>query len=182
MKANLGTGLLTPGTAKLRGERKSQICRDRRRAWQEEGRSAARRGDALHRAGCMLYWAEGAKERNRVTFANSDANMVRVFAAFLRESLRVPNEDFTVRLNVYLGNGLSIEEVEKCWLRNLDLPRSCLRGHQVDHFPTSSSGKKVNRLPYGVCALRVKRSTWIVQHIFGAIQEYAGFEEANWLG
>jgi len=37
-------------------------------------------------------------------------------------------------------------------------------------------------LPYRVCALTVARSTPIVQHIFGAIQEYGGFEEPAWLG
>ncbi len=130
----------------------------------------------------MLYWAEGSKDRNQLCFANSDVNMVKAFVSFLRECLEVPDEDFTIRLNVYLGNGLSIEAIEDHWLRALSLPRSCLRGHQINHFPTSSSGKRVNRLPYGVCALRVNKSTWIVQHIFGAIQEYAGFEEPRWLG
>src|SRR5215217_3075381 len=32
-------------------------CRAARLAWQEEGRRAALEGDALHQAGCMLYWA-----------------------------------------------------------------------------------------------------------------------------
>jgi hypothetical protein len=56
-----------------------------------------------------------------------------------------------------------------------------LRKHTLNHLPTSSSGGKKNKLPYGVCALRVLRSTRIVQHIYGAIQEYAGFEEPRWL-
>ena len=43
----------------------------------------------------------------------------------------------------------------------------------LNHFPTSSSGKKRNRLPYGVCTLSVARSTRLVQHIYGAIQQYA---------
>jgi len=38
-----------------------------------------------------------------------------------------------------------------------------------------------NKLPYGVCSIRVRRSTRIVQHIYGAIQEYAGFDEPRWL-
>ena len=67
------------------------------------------------------------------------------------------------------------------WLRALQLPRECLRGHTLNHRPTSSSGKKTNKLPYGVCTLRVRRSTWLVQHIYGAIQEYGGFEEPRWL-
>ena len=107
--------------------------------------------------------------------------MVRSFAAFLRDSFDVPDEDFVVRLNVYLNNGLTLEEVEDHWLTALDLPRSCLRGHQLNHYPTSSSGRK-RSLPYGVCTLRVRRSTPILQHIYGAIQEYGGFEEPKWLG
>jgi hypothetical protein len=36
-------------------------------------------------------------------------------------------------------------------------------------------------LPYGVCSIRILRSTHLVQHTFGAIQEYAGFDEPRWL-
>jgi hypothetical protein len=38
----------------------------------------------------------------------------------------------------------------------------------------------MNRLPYGTCRLSV-HSTAIVQHIYGAIQEYAGFDRPEWL-
>jgi hypothetical protein len=81
---------------------------------------------------------------------------------------------------VYLGNGLSIAQIEDYWLAALDLPRSCLCKHSIDFKPTSSSGLKRNKLPYGVCTVRV-HSTQIVQHIFGAIQEYGGFDEPRWL-
>lgn len=130
----------------------------------------------------MLYWAEGSKDKNQLCFANSDAGMMSFFIRFLRESFELPDEAFALRLNVYLGNGLSLEEIEQRWLGALALPRSSLRGHQLNHFPTSSSGRRRNKLPYGVCSLRVAKSTWIVQHIFGAIQEYAGFEQPAWLG
>ena len=39
---------------------------------------------------------------------------------------------------------------------------------------------KLSLLPYGVGTLSCC-STAIVQHIYGAIQEYAGFEEPRWL-
>jgi hypothetical protein len=42
------------------------------------------------------------------------------------------------------------------------------------------SDKSRNVLPYGVCAIRVHR-TRAVQHIFGAIQEYAGIDKPEWL-
>jgi hypothetical protein len=159
----------------------SQKNRDRRKSYQEEGRRKAREADPLHLAGCMLYWAEGAKNRNSLTFGNSDREMVVFFAGFVRLFFDAPPNRFTFRLNVYTNNGLSVAEIEDHWLDALKLPRMCLRGHTLNHKPTSSSGMKPNKLPYGVGTIRVLRSTPIVQHIFGAIQEYGGFEEPRWL-
>ena len=88
---------------------------------------------------------------------------------------------FSIGLNVYLGNGLTLAEIEGEWLSALELPSRCALKHVVDNRPTSSSGKRKNKLPYGVCTLKVRRSTPIVQHIYGAIQEYAGFDEPAWL-
>jgi DNA-binding transcriptional ArsR family regulator len=107
-------------------------------------------------------------------------NMVRFFCRFLREALGVPDSAMTVRLNVYTGNGLTMEEIEDRWLNALGLDRRTLRKHTVNHFPTSSSGRKLNKLPLGVCALRAY-DTRLVQHIYGAIQEYGGFDEPRWL-
>ncbi|MGH2982202.1 MAG: hypothetical protein ACRDKV_09210 [Solirubrobacterales bacterium] len=166
--------------AKLRGENWKELNRQRRLAYQREGRSRARQGDALHEAGCMLYWAEGSKKRNTVAFSNSDLHMVCFFKRFLTQCFEFKPASLTLRLNVYTGNGLSVRAIEDYWLRALKLPRTCLRGHTLNHMPTSSSGRKKNRLPYGVCTLRLN-DTGIVQHIYGAIQEYAGFEEPRWL-
>jgi hypothetical protein len=159
----------------------SEKNRMRRRAWQQEGRERARNGDRLHQAGCMLYWAEGSKNRNQVVLANSDRAMVVYFCRFLRECFGLGSDDFSVRLNVYTTNGLTLREIEDHWLWALEFPRSCLRKHSLNHNPTSSSGRKRNKLPYGVCTVRVLRSTRIVQHIYGAIQEYVGFDEPSWL-
>ena len=55
---------------------------------QEEGRQLARRAEPLHIAGCMLYWAEGAKSRNQLRFTNSDPEMTAFFVRFLRTYFR----------------------------------------------------------------------------------------------
>jgi hypothetical protein len=165
---------------RARGDNWRAINRARRDAYQREGRERARQVDELHLAGCMLYWGEGAKERNIVKFANSDPGMVRFFVRFLKECFEVPPRDLRVRLNVYTNNGLGIEEIEDFWLATLELPRSCLRGHSLNSYPTSSSGKK-RSLPYGTCFVTVAKSTHILQHIYGAIQEYGDFEEPRWL-
>ena len=154
--------------------------REKRRHWQLEGRRRAREGDLLHQAGCLLYGAEGSKQ-NGVTLVNSDVNMLRLFRRFLLQGYKVGVSDLTFRMNVYTGNGLSIPEIERYWLTALDLPVSCLRKHRVNNPPSPTSGVKVGKLPYGVGTLSVKRSTWLLQHIYGAIQEYAGFDEPRWL-
>lgn len=129
----------------------------------------------------MLYWAEGAKGRNSVIFANSDVHMHQLFRRFLHEALGVNPERIHVKVNVYTGNGLSVAEIERYWLDALSLPLSCLRKAAVNMLPRSSAGRAKGKLPYGVATLTVN-STRIVQHIFGAIQEYGDFEEPRWLG
>jgi hypothetical protein len=155
--------------------------RRRREQWQQEGRARARLGEPLHLAGCLLYWAEGAKNRNSVKFANSDVNMLRLFRRFLSQCFGLDSAQLTFRVHVYLNNGLSIAEIENFWLEALDLDRRCLRRHQINKRPAPTSGMKRNKLPYGVGNLDVLKSTWLAQHIFGAIQEYGEFEEPRWL-
>jgi hypothetical protein len=173
-------GPQNPELVRRRVARWTAKCREARRASQEDGRLAAREGDLLHMAGCMLYWAEGAKSRNTIGFSNSDPQMLLLFRRFLTEAMAIERDEILLAINVYTNNGLSIEEIERYWLELLDLPATSARKHMTIHMPTSSSGRARNKLPYGVCTLRV-HSTWMLQHIYGAIQQYAGFEEPRWL-
>jgi Homeodomain-like domain len=174
------TGPLNPERVRRAAESWAARCRERRRVCQEEGRRTARQGDPLHQAGCMLYWAEGSKSRCGIGFSNSDPRMVLLFRRFLTECLGIRRESILISLNVYTNNGLSIDEIERHWLDILDLPSTSVRAHTLNHMPTSSSGRAKNKLPYGVCTLRVHNS-WMLQHIYGAIQEYGGFNEPAWL-
>jgi AcrR family transcriptional regulator len=75
------------GTAKW-----SEVCRDRRRTWQEDGRVRAAAGDPLHLAGCMLFWAEGSKLRNVAALTNADPELLRTYRRFLAECYEVPDD------------------------------------------------------------------------------------------
>jgi hypothetical protein len=130
----------------VRGTAWSERYRELRRVYQREGRIRARRSEPLHIAGCMLYWAEGAKDRNQAALANGDPAMVEAFMLFLRSCFGLTSDDVTFNLNVYTGNGLTIDEIEQLWMKRLGLPKSCARKHTVNHFPTSSSGRRPNKL------------------------------------
>ena len=152
-----------------------------RRRFQEEGRTLARQGDPVYAAGCMLYWAEGSKGKNSVQFVNSDPLMVAFFGRFLRTYYGVADEQFRVDCNLFADHVERQQEIEQFWLDTLELPPGCLRKSTVNVYSKHSKKKRQNRLPYGTVRVCV-HSTEIVQSIYGAIQEYGGFERPEWLG
>ncbi len=155
-------------------------CRERRIEAQEHGRALARQGDAIHRGGCMLYWAEGSKRRNTVQIVNSDSDLLVTFLRFLRTCYAVPDAAVTFSVNCFLGNGLTLDEINSWWLRGLALPDGCLRRAVVNRPSSASKQRKGHVLPYGTGRLAV-HSTDVIQSIYGAIQEYAGIDRPAWL-
>ena len=129
----------------------------------------------------MLYWAEGSKGRNDVQFVNSDPAMVQYFVSFLRTYYGVSDEAFRVDCNLFADHAERQHEIEQFWLDTLELPPSCLRRSTVNVYSKYSKKKRKGRLPYGTVRICV-HSTEIVQQIYGAIQEYGGFERPEWLG
>jgi AcrR family transcriptional regulator len=154
-------------------------AREKRLAAQEHGRRLARQQDPLHLTGCMLYWAEGSKRRNDVEFTNSDPEMVRTFVEFLRRCYRVTPDRLRLTLNVHLSNGLGLSEIEECWLARLDLPRRSLGCHTVNRYSRASARRR-RTLPYGTARI-VVHSTFVIQSIYGAIQEYSRMDRPEWL-
>jgi predicted transcriptional regulator len=150
-----------------------------RREYQEHGRIKARERDPLHMAGCMLYWAEGRKSKNSLTFVNSDPEMLYFYLRFLRDSLSIDVKDIHMRVSFYLGNGFTENEITDYWLKLLELPPQGLKQTIVNIQPTSSQ-QKGRKLKYGTCEVAIHR-TEVVQHVLGAIQEYVGIEKPEWL-
>jgi hypothetical protein len=155
--------------------------RSERVAYQEHGRLLARRAEPLHIAGCMLYWAEGAKGRNQLRFTNSDPEMARFFVRFLLTYFDLRPEDVRITCNLFADHVDRQREIERFWLMTLGLPDSSLRKSVVNVYSRHSKRKRMNMLPYGTCWVVVSR-TAVTQSIFGAIQEYAGISREAWLG
>jgi hypothetical protein len=71
-------------------------------------------------------------------------------------------------------------EIERFWLDVTELPEVSLRQSVVNVYSKYSLKKRANKLPYGTCRVVVYR-TRVVQSIYGAIQEYGGFDRPAWL-
>ena len=160
--------------------RKSALAREQRRAFQLEGRRLARERGVSYVSGCMLYWAEGAKERNSVKIVNSDRELLIVFAEFLRTHFDVGDTAMRIRCNLFADDDAAQHAIQRYWLQCLRLPASSLRKSSVNVHSKYSLKKRVNKLPYGTCELTVD-STRIVQTIYGSIQECGGFDRPEWL-
>ena len=129
-----------------------------RKQAQESGRARVRRGERLHLAGCMLFWAEGSRNRNTVRFTNSDPEMVRLFVTFLRQCFEVPDEQIRIACNLFADHLPRQWEIEQHWLDVTDLPRTSLFKSIVNVYSKHSKKKRQNKLPYGTCRVTVSRT------------------------
>jgi DNA-binding transcriptional regulator YdaS (Cro superfamily) len=162
------------------GERKAAKAHETRRGYQEEGRHLVYVRDSAYTAGCMLYWAEGAKLRNTVKLTNSDPGLLSYFVEFLRRHFGVSDARFRVACNLFADHLERQEEIERFWLERLGLDQRSLRKSTVNTYSKYSQKKRTNKLPYGTTAFIV-HDTRIVQTIFGSIQELGGFDRPEWL-
>ena len=106
--------------------------------------------------------------------------MIRFFLRFLRVCFGVPDAKVRVTCNLFADHLERRQEVEHFWLETLQLPSSCLCKSTVNTYSKYSQKKRRNKLAYGTCRLAV-HDTQLTQHIYGAIQEYAGFDREEWL-
>jgi transposase-like protein len=155
-------------------------ARARRIAAQQEGRRRARFLNHRYASGCMLYWAEGSRSRNRIVFTNSDPAMARFFVEFIRDFFDIDCERLRLTCNLFADHEARQREIEDFWLSTVGLPRSCLCKSTVNRYSRYSQKKRKNKLPYGTCRI-VANSTEIAQTIYGSIQELAGFDRPEWL-
>lgn len=169
---------------KLRSQNKgAKANRDKfreiRLSYQLAGRLRARENPTpLHLMGCMLYWAEGAKARTEVAFVNSDSEMMLLFCRFLKEELKIPPDMIILQVTSHSNDVEVNRRQNQYWLNLLDLPVSSLR---KTVYKEGNPNVRHRVLENGICRLAVHRAE-VQQHIYGAIQEYAGFEKPEWLG
>jgi hypothetical protein len=129
----------------------------------------------------MLFWAEGAKGINKVHPTNSDPELPRLFARFLRHYFDVPDQRIRILCNLFADHVADQWAVEQFWLDVLELPRSSLWKSVVNVYSRSRQRTRCGKLPYGKCRLTV-HDVRIAHHLYSAIQEYDGFERPEWLG
>lgn len=125
--------------------------------------------------GCMLYWAEGSKEKeNRpgsgIIFSNSDPFMIKLFLIWLTNSLSVASGD--IRFSIYIHDSCKdkVNDVIRYW--------SAQTGFSTDRFDkiyykkhkVKTKRKNTGDNYYGLLRVRVIKSSKFNRKISGWIE------------
>ncbi len=98
----------------------------------------------------MLYWAEGAKGRNEVVnFANTDPQMLSLFASLLRDCFPLDESKFRVRLHLHYYHKES--DVKQYWSQLLNVP---VAQFTKTYRKKRGMNKTYRRNKYGICFLK----------------------------
>ncbi len=165
------------------GRARRFYARNIRIKYQQAGREMARehKDDSLFMAGCMMHWAEGAKDKNNASICNTDPHFLRLWLRFIKKFFGVKPIYVILHVNCYLNNDKTQEQIESYWIRELGLPRSSLRKTTIVVKHKFSTGAKKNKHVFGVASISV-HSTEIVQQIWGAVKYYAMIDDDDkWL-
>lgn len=155
---------------------------DLRKKYQDEGRKLFDKynKDVDFISGLMLYWAEGTKSKNCLSFVNSDSCMVVFFVNFLRKYFFIIEQKIECSIQYYTNNGYSKDDIEKYWMNLIGLDISNMRKCYVDYRPVKSMGRKVGKCPYGICRINYS-SVELIQKVYGALKAYLKITDDRWL-
>lgn len=156
----------------------SAQCAEVRETYREQGREQALLNNVDHAMGCGLYWAEGSKDKNTFCFANSDAGMMKRMVKFLQKYFNITGDDLKVRIAFYENKDLDTQTVEDHWgkvigLENIEWQKHLINPYNKNKVNPADRVNHVNKLAFGVCHLKVAKSTRILHHIYGAIEVYS---------
>jgi hypothetical protein len=158
---------------KFAQEKAQEACRNKRIAKEKEIIALSRKEIGriskkdLQLIGTVLYWAEGSKQKlhnvsQRVSFGNSDPDMILLFIRWAKEICSCSYEDFVYSL--YIHKTASHKNAIKHWekLVNGKISWVYLKKH---NFKTNR--KNINKEYYGLLRVDIRKSTDLNRKIKG---------------
>lgn len=117
--------------------------------------------------GSALYWAEGTKQKKnnvsqKVTFNNSDPNMILLFNKWLLEACKLPLE--RLAYSIYIHRTADTEKAKKYWEKLLKTKIEKI--YFKDHKPRTNR-KNIDENYNGLLRIDVRKSTDLNRKIHG---------------
>jgi len=125
--------------------------------------------------GVALYWAEGSKEKEHnigqgVIFSNSDFSMIKVFLKWLKESIKIGEEN--IKYEIYIHENLrdEVRKVKQYWSMVTNAPLKEFKRIYFKKNKISTKRKNIAENYYGQLRIRVNKSTNLNRKIAGWIE------------
>jgi hypothetical protein len=122
--------------------------------------------------GVMLYWAEGAKEKEYrpgsiFEFSNMDPKMIQVFLVWLKKVCKIDKNMIIFNIFLHKTHKHRVEEVRRYW--------SKVTGFSINSFSAvywkknklKTNRKNTGEKYHGVLKIKVKRSSELVRRVAG---------------
>jgi hypothetical protein len=126
----------------------------------------------LFLVGVVLYWAEGAKEKDSrpgsgLDFINMDPRIIKVFIIWLQRVCKVHKNMIIFVISIHQTHKHRIEEVCRYWSHVTGFPISSFSKVQWKKSTVKTNRKNVDKEYYGALKIRVRRSSSLVREISG---------------
>lgn len=122
--------------------------------------------------GVMLYWAEGAKEKEHkpgsmFEFSNMDPRMIQVFLVWLLRVCKIHKNMIIFNIFLHQTHKYRVEEVRRYWSKITGFPIDNLSTIYWKKNKIQTNRKNVGEKYYGVLKIKVKRSSGLVRRVAG---------------
>lgn len=133
----------------LRKKREARLNKIKKRVIKEVGIYNLLDENLLRSILAMLYWAEGAKGRGTLAFANTDSKLALLFITLLRKCHKIDEDKIRARLHLHYYH--KIRETRAFWSSLLNIPVS--KFGKIYIKPRSKT-KKFRKNFAGICFIR----------------------------
>lgn len=125
--------------------------------------------------GTALYWAEGNKQKEHnpsanVIFSNSDPRMIRIYLKWLRECLKISEDQLVIEIYIHRTYKRSIENLKHHWAAITNIPFSRFEKVYFKRNKVHSFRKNRGAEYGGVLRIRIRKSTDLNRKIAGWIE------------
>lgn len=128
--------------------------------------------------GIMLYWAKGSKEKEHniaqaTQFGNSDPKMIKVFMKWLKEIIKVPENELD--FEIYIHKTGDPEKALNYWSKVVSCNKSKFKVYFKRHRLGTTNRKNVKENYYGLMRIRVKKSSTLNRKISAWIKHICDY-------
>jgi len=122
--------------------------------------------------GIALYWAEGAKEKDfhpgyGISFNNSDPRMIRVFAKWLLESLKIDKDRICFEIYIHENSKNSVDKTKEYWAKITGFSLEKFNRVYFKKNKIKTNRKNIGNLYYGLLRVRVNASSTLLRQVTG---------------